>query len=114
MPYEEIVKDLGIKAAQKSGYGCQKLCNTLNAHNTENVYRFKKMVPELSHLLNQDNIIVFIERSPSRPYGHYLARVNDRWMDPWINLVEDLLLQNAESGFRKELPGLAAFIIFPS
>lgn len=35
------------------------------------------------------------------PFGHYLIRFNNQWIDPWINLPN----KNIKAGFRKRLPG---------
>lgn len=111
-PYEDIAAQLGVRAAQNGGYGCQKLCRTLNQHIKDGNYRFRKFKPEIEHLVWQQGTIVFTKRSESHPAGHYLARSGDTWMDPWINLSESEEVSNARSGFRAELPGDIAFIIF--
>ena len=52
--------------------------------------------------------IVFIKRSRKYPYGHFLARYKNRWMDPWINLPD----KNIKAGFREILPNEATYLIY--
>jgi len=63
----------------------------------------------------EDGVIVFIKRSVRYPAGHYLARMNGQWMDPWINFPNDQNIKNiknATSGFRKKLPGKPIYALF--
>jgi len=43
------------------------------------------------------------------PAGHYLAKADDEWMDPWINFPS---ITPAKSGFRTEVPGLIEYSIY--
>lgn len=108
--YSSVTTLLGRKNARKKGYGCQKLCNALSTRTRK--YRYKKFNPELNELLDQDGVIVFIKRSESYPYGHYLCRRYGLWMDPWLNLCSSNNLSEAYSGFRRTLPGTPEFVIF--
>lgn len=49
--------------------------------------------------------IVFLKKSKTFPYGHYLCKTNIGWMDPWINLSQTKDVTKAKAGFRKKLPG---------
>ncbi len=55
--------------------------------------------------------IVFIKRSKRYPEGHYLIRIDGLWMDSWINFSVNCKLKNAQSGYRKKLPGKAIYLI---
>lgn len=110
--YLKAVDLLGVKSAQSTGFGCQKLCGALSSSGQK--YRFKKYKPELSCILNYEYSIVFIKRSTIYPHGHYLCHYNGQWMDPWLNLHYCKDVSYAESGFRTELPGEPEFVLFKS
>lgn len=53
--------------------------------------------------------IVYLKRSKRFPFGHYVAKTEDGWMDPWINLPQ----YPRRAGFRKKLPQKATYLIYP-
>lgn len=53
--------------------------------------------------------IVFIKKSHNYPFGHFLCKCDNQWMDPWINLPNE----NIEAGFRNDLPDKPTHVIFP-
>ena len=61
-------------------------------------------------MLNTEGVIVFIERSKKYPAGHYVIKTKKGWMNSWINFPN---IFPAESGFQKDLPGKAQWIIYP-
>lgn len=55
-----------------------------------------------------DGSIVFMRRGKKYTHGHFVARLNGRWMNPYINLPEYPI----QAGFQKRLPEQPAFVIF--
>lgn len=107
--YAEALKVLGSYKAKSEGYICKDLVNGLD--NLGFSYEYKYIKPRLRKSIYRDGAIVFIKRYKKYPYGHYLARYNGKWMDPWINLVSDKNVTKALSGFRKRLPGRPIYMI---
>jgi hypothetical protein len=56
-----------------------------------------------------DQSLVFIKANNKLPFGHFLVRHNNTWIDSWINLPS----LNIQAGFRKNLPGVPSYLIFP-
>lgn len=61
-----------------------------------------------------EGTIALLRRSKQFPVGHYLAYSNGKWMDPRINLEDDRMFKQPESGFRETLPGEAMYILNPN
>jgi len=76
-------------------------------------YRYNYLKPRLIRKIYQKGAIVYVRKCKKYPRGHYLARANGCWMDPWINLTADRNIEHAEAGFRKRLPGKPIYIIYP-
>ena len=95
-------------ATSLRGYYCREIIKALKNAGLKYNYCYAK--PSKLKLLLLDNIIVFIARSKKYPTGHYLARRNKKWMNPWINFPN---IKPAKSGFSKILPGKVQWIIFP-
>jgi hypothetical protein len=76
-------------------------------------YEYKYVNQKINKRLYKDGTIVFIKRCKRYPFGHYLIRHNNKWMDPWINLPFDKDISNAKSGFRKRLPATPIYAILP-
>ena len=55
--------------------------------------------------------IVFLERSEQYPCQHYLLKVEDGWIDPWINMHDNPGVRYAQAGIRKQLPGKPYYAI---
>jgi hypothetical protein len=60
-----------------------------------------------------EGTIVLLRRSKQFPVGHYLAYHEGKWMDPRINLENDRMFNNPESGFRDVLPGQVMYVLTP-
>ncbi len=76
-------------------------------------YFYRKLMSKSGNIYEQ-GAIIFIKRSQKYPFGHFLARGNGRWVDPWINLAAGSNIKNAQAGFRKRLPGKPTYGIFPT
>ena len=110
--YSEIVSILGDDKASNKGFYCRDLIKALSRFKYSYAYKYLK--PKLRRSIYQDGVIVFIKRSLKYPSGHYLTYSNGLWMDPWINFVQNNNIKQAESGFRKRLPGTPIYTISPS
>jgi hypothetical protein len=76
-------------------------------------YQYRYLKPRLRKIIYRDDVIVFIKRSKKYPFGHYLVRYQNLWMDPWINFPKEKDVKKAKAGFRKRLPGKAIYALFP-
>lgn len=94
--------------ASTRGYYCREIINVLNRKGKN--YTFKKINKKDEIMLKKEGVIVFIERSKKYPAGHYLIKTKKGWMNPWINFPKISL---AKSGFQKNLPGKAQWIVCP-
>lgn len=109
--YQQIANLERKKKAQTKGFTCKDLVKILSVFDLEYEYRYLK--PRLKNKIYQDGVIVFIKRSKKYLSGHYLVRLNNLWMDPWINFNSQAIIKHAESGFRKRLPGKPIYALFP-
>jgi hypothetical protein len=110
--YQEIVKLAGQDQAHTKGFYCKELVQLLAKLGESYTYKYLK--PRFKRKIYLDKVIVFIKRSKKYPSGHYLARLNNLWMDPWINFQQGAKVENAKSGFRKRLPGRPIYGLFPA
>ncbi|MDQ3158593.1 MAG: hypothetical protein M3P98_00460 [bacterium] len=109
--YEQAEAWLGQEQANSNRFYVKDFRKALIKHGLN--YSSKHMKPQNRQLLKKDGAIVLIRRSKNYPSGHYLIRYENTWMDPWINLRIDNNIANAESGFRKQLPGSAMYVLYP-
>lgn len=111
VPYLEAVKlfiDGERRVKGKANFYCPEITQVLN--NTGLNYTWTKLSDEQEVEIFQDLSIVFVKRSVVHPYGHFLVKYDNKWMDPWINLPD----KNIEAGFREYLPGEPAYSIYLS
>lgn len=104
--YNESLELLGKNKAKHSGYRIKELSNVLGGYKARHVNRVGK------DEVYKNGTIVFIKRSKRYPYGHYIVRHHNLWMDPWINLNSDKNILKARSGFRSRLPGKVQWVIW--
>lgn len=105
--YDEVKNDF---KQNKNGYLCKEIIAVLNKNGKNYVYGY--LTQKLRRKVYKVGTMVFIKRSNKYPAGHYLARANNCWMDPWINFKKDKNINNAKSGFRKRLPGMPIYGLF--
>lgn len=108
--YEEVVNDLGKEKAKTKGFYCKEIVNYLKKLRYQVEFHYLK--PKWRKKIYHDKTIVFIKRSKRYPYGHYLVRYKNLWMDPWINFSIDSDIKNARADFRKRLPDRPIYGIF--
>lgn len=94
--------------AMLRGFYCKDLVMALNMAGRKSKFIFisKKVGPRIY----TSGTIVFIARNRQHPQGHYLARINNKWMDPWINWPD---IRKGRGGFRNRLPGRPIYAIVP-
>lgn len=102
----ELFKDGKTRVKSKANFYCPEIVKILSCKGFH--YKWKKLKSGTEVEIYQDNSIVFIKRSSKYPYGHFLVRHAEEWMDPWINLPDE----NIKAGFRKNLPGIPTYAIY--
>lgn len=108
--FQQALDVLGKDYSVKHGWRPSDLVSALNKNgfSYRNNYVRKKQINNYP-----DGTIVLIARSLEYPVGHYLVLKNNQWMDPWINMHKDNLLEHAKSGYRSKLPGVAMYALTP-
>lgn len=109
MRYQDVISaiDDGKNKANSKGFWCKELVAFLNSKKFS--YQCKYVNRKIRNKIYHQGTIVFIKRSKKYPSGHYLARYENKWMDPWINFPEIII----KAGFRKKLPGRSIYAILP-
>lgn len=105
--YSEALNLLPKEYASNRGYFCRELVHALAALGLS--YSHRKVNSKTSRYINREGTIVFIEPSQKYPKGHYLVRVKNGWMNPWINFP---VITPAKAGFARKLPGKVQWVIF--
>jgi hypothetical protein len=103
----ELFEDGKRRVREEANFYCPEIVKILNGKGLN--YSWKKLNEKDVEIINNNLSIVFLKASSKHPFGHFLARYKDRWMDPWINLPN----ANRKAGFRKRLPGTPTYIISP-
>ena len=109
--YKRAVDFLGSAQADSDRFFVKHFVAELNRFGGN--YSAKHIKPGSTHYY-REGTIVLIRRSNRYPVGHYLARHNGQWMDPWVNLLYTKDLSRSQSGFRKRLPGQAMYALIPA
>jgi len=109
--YQEALEMFDKNDIEKPEFYCRDLVRALENANCK--YNYKYLKPGLQKKIYKKGVIVFIKKSKDYPYGHYLARTDNCWMDSWINLRKDKDIKNAKSSSRRRLPGRPIYAIFP-
>ncbi len=100
----------GIFRSSTYGFNCKDIVEVLDKAGRDYSYCY---VNKKTHWkIYRKKTIVFIKRSAKYPHGHYLCRLNGKWMDPWINFQACKDIKKAKSGFRKRLPGKPIYMIY--
>ncbi len=109
--YKQAIELLGPEQALSNRFWVKDLNKALNEAGLR--YNSMHINDKLRKSIYKNGTIVLIRRSKKYIAGHYLIRHKGLWMDPWINLPSDNNILNAESGFRKRLPGSPMYALFP-
>lgn len=97
----------GKRKAKNTGFLCKDIVKTLRKWGLN--YKYNYIKDKIKNKIYQSGTIVFLRRSKKYPAGHYVCRVNKKWMDPWINFPDTKI----EAGFRKKLPEKPIYLIYP-
>ena len=103
-----LFKDGNIRVRYEANFYCPEIVGILNKKGAR--YAWKKLGDKSKSEMYKDYSIVFVRRSRKYPYGHFLARYRNKWMDPWINLPD----KNIKAGFRETLPDEPTYLIYPN
>lgn len=95
----------GKMKANDTGFLCKEIVMALNKADLN--YEYKYIKNKIKKRIYKPNTIVFLRRSKKYPLGHYLCRVNKKWMDPWINFPD----KNLKAGYRAKLPETPIYAI---
>ena len=98
--------DDGQRKAKEVGFFCKEIVMALKKRGLE--YEYKYIKDKLRKRIYKKGTIVFLRRFKKYSSGHYLCRLNNKWMDPWINFPNE----NRKAGFRKRLPEKPIYIIY--
>lgn len=77
--YQQITNTKRKKQAKTKGFTCKELVEILSSFGLN--YQYKYLKTKWKKKIYQDGVIVFVKRSKRYPSGHYLARLNNTWMD---------------------------------
>lgn len=109
IPYSEALKlfeDGKRRVKEEPNFYCPEIVKILIGKKLN--YSWKKLNKENAKLVNKNLSIVFIKTSGKYPFGHFLTRYKDKWMDPWINLPASEI----NAGFRSVLPGKPTYVVY--
>ena len=108
--YEFIRALAAENQAKTRGFYCRELVDLLSKIGLSYQFRYinQKTIPFIHH----EDSIIYIRKSEQYPLGHFVARKNGLWMDPWINFTLNSDVRLAESGYRNRLPGQPIYIIY--
>lgn len=97
----------GKVRAQSEGFYCREIAEVLTQH-SGNLYGYRYRGSSRKGKF-RENTIVLIKKSKKYPEGHYLSRVENKWMDPWSNFP--ILPRRAR--LRRNLPDKPIYEVFP-
>lgn len=102
----KLFEDGKTRVKSKANFYCPEIVMILKDLDKE--YSWKKLKSTTEEEIYRDYSIVFIKRSKAYPYGYFLARYKDKWIDPWINLPD----RDIRAGYRDELPSEPTYIVY--
>ncbi len=108
--YNNLVSKFGLKKAQTKGFYCREIVEYLSKEDYRAEYHY--LNKKWRRRIYSEGTIVFVRRGKKYPFGHYLIRYQNQWMDPWINFLKNKKIDNAVAGFRKRLPEKPIYGIF--
>ena len=109
--YDEAAKVFDMKYAETRGYFCKSIVTSFAKLGKQ--YRFAKYTAKSAPLAEVSGAVIFIEQSLMFPYGHWVARADNVWVDSWINLQEEKDPRYAKAGVHTKLPGRPQWIVYP-
>lgn len=110
LTYRQAEKFLGPEQAKSNRFMVKHFREELNRFGLHYGSRHVRPVQTIEP---KQGTIVLLRRSPEFPVGHYLAFHEGKWMDPYINLQDDIMFSSPRSGYRDLLPGKAMYVLAP-
>lgn len=95
--------------ARTIGYRCKYVVEALQKADEDVKLKHIRRDQPLPNL--PSGSIVLLEKSDKYPQQHYLLKVDQGWVDPWINIHTDSRIEHAKPGIRSKLPGRAYYAI---
>lgn len=95
------------RVKEQANFFCPEIVQILQSNGLR--YYWQKLPKTFPEEDFPDLCIVFIKKSATYPYGHFLCRYKEQWMDPWINFPQI----ERKAGFRNALPNEPVYIINP-
>ncbi len=111
VPYQEaltLFEDGQRRVRDEPNFYCPEIVEILKERGLD--YSWAELNDNNRELVQKDLAIVFCEQSPTLPFGHFIAKHKDKWMDPWINLPNPQRM----AGFRDDLPGKPTYVVYPN
>ncbi len=93
--------------AWTKGYMCIDLIYALKKGGK--IYSYKQLKILNDPILKKTGTIVFTDYCEAYPAGHYLVRMENGWINPWVNFPE---INPARSGIVEKLPARPIYVIF--
>lgn len=87
IPYPQAVnlfQDGQRRVKEEANFYCPEIVKILNTHGKN--YKWKKLPQGVKEEEIEELSIVFVDRSKKLPFGHFLTKYKNQWMDPWINV----------------------------
>jgi hypothetical protein len=103
----ELFEDGERRVKSKANFYCPEIVTILNSNGLH--YSWNKLEKTATESEITNLSIVFVKKSKKLPYGHFLCKYQNQWMDPWINLPDIPI----KGGFKNSTSGIPTYIIFP-
>ncbi len=102
----------GNSKAKTTGFLCGEIVQALKKAGRD--YKYRYIDSSIKNKIYKNGVIVFIKRSKTYPNGHYLTRLDNKWVDPWINYRYNSNVKEAKASIRKKLPSKPIYAILPT
>lgn len=107
--YQDAKQLFNPKFAKHRGYYCKSIVNALKKAGVQSHYKKYSDSEEINF-----GDIIFVGRCVDLPYGHWLLRLKEGWVDPWINLQVEKDINKAKAGIRDSLIGVPEWLVRPT
>lgn len=105
----KLFKNGEQRAKSNTDFYCREIVEILRKRGLN--YNHRYVNRKIAKEIYSKGTIVFIKRTKRYPFGHYLCRSENCWMDPWINSPINKDITKARVGFRKRLPSKPIYAI---
>ncbi len=101
----KLFKDGARRVKEQANFYCPEITSILSSSGLN--YSWKKLPDRIEETDIPNLSIVFVKSSKKLPFGHFLPKYNNKWMDPLVNPDK-----NAKAEFREKLPGKPTYLIY--